>query len=167
MSKQPASLTLETVTQMAHELRVSTGACEQTIIIEGTKGRFVIPLTKFGSSPRQRLADIAKAGFILGIKNQVGELEQVFLMGQAWMSIGVRRLDDGQRSAKKLVRGEVLSVSRISLLENKQGQVVEAISPNLAGKITEVERAALMSNTNPLLTTFVYSFSEGLKQALV
>jgi hypothetical protein len=153
-------MTIDDVATKAKENLVRYGELVPTLLIDGTVDSFVYPLLVKDYS--DRVGMMQNAGVEVACTHNVGKLNRVFLVTEAWMSRkaqGERLTHSPSRDPK---RKEIVLIACFDVLQNVQTtrafEIVRDTEGNLAQlqSLTQNETAETIS---PLLPAFVQGYS--------
>jgi hypothetical protein len=163
---KPQPLTLEEVIRVAKENLIQYGNHVPTVIADGSNQPVIIQIQDIADTHEGRLQQMFTVGFIVAQSGEVGELEQVFLITEAWMSSAgpddlplIRPSQDPQRK-------EILLVSSINVPARKQRSAVVEMVRDQAGNIEALRDHPFgeeEEGENKLFTAFVAGFAAASK----
>jgi len=73
------------ITEIAKELMLRDGYHAPMVFTIGTNGKVFTLLERFGDTADERVKDMLLAGAMVAEKRNVGELELIILVNEAWM----------------------------------------------------------------------------------
>ena len=76
---------VQKIADFAKQIFLQDGYHAPIVIAKGTKGNRVVLLEQFGSTADERVKDMFYAGAMLADKGNIGELELIVLVNEAWM----------------------------------------------------------------------------------
>lgn len=155
-----APLTLEAVAHNAKANLLRRGNHPPTLIAEGDRKTLDIQVEPLAPTHPDRAQQLFGLGLVLAQSGEVGVLQQVFFIAEAWMSTAnpqrVRPAQDPQRQ-------EVLLVSRHILRPPKDEAVVFQMRRNAKGKLTSAvsfpdDNPERNEAHSPLIQAFVIGY---------
>src|SRR5687767_5587355 len=79
-------LNLETVAAQAVEVVLEHGSHVPTLIVSGSEGNMLMMIEDLAPSHELRMQQMELIGFGFGLSERVGELQQIFMITEVWMS---------------------------------------------------------------------------------
>ena len=76
---------VQKIADFAKKLFMQDGYHAPIVIAKGTKGNRVVLLEQFGDTADERVKDMFYAGALLADKGNIGELELIVFVNEAWM----------------------------------------------------------------------------------
>lgn len=135
-----------------------------TLIAEGDKQPIITAVEPFAKTHEGRAQQLFVLGFTLAQLGEIGVLQQVFLITEAWMSVA----QDGElpdvAPSQDPQRKEILVVSRQQVRPPKTETVIFEMKRNEEGTLIAVESADYSFGhtpehaESPLLDAFVHGF---------
>jgi len=161
-------LTLEKVVGIAQETLLQEGEHLPTLVVEGKQGTATVVLAEFGASTEERAAQLFRAGAMLSQREELGGLQQVFLVTEAWMSAAREGKLPELPPSQDPERREVLIITHLdaSQIEAQAQVAIREILRDESGELRELapreewEGAEVKS---PLLAAFVLGYATGLQ----
>lgn len=125
-------ISFEEIISNAKETTLKDGHHVPILIVEGSKNLIVSQLQEMPETHNERLALMKFIGVMAAKSEKVGNLEQVFLVSEGWMSIASENKPPEMRPSKNPNRKEVLIVSGLHVSkQEKQLKIFEMIrNPN-------------------------------------
>lgn len=164
--RQPENFTLEDVTQLAKEIALESGVHVPTLIVEGSGPSVIAQLPDMPDTHEGRLQLMHAAGFALGASSEVGELEQVFFISEAWVSVMRKGRPPVLPPSADPERKEVLIISNLKVEGHqtdmaifemvREDEQLVALEPYEADHEAQAHTVEM-----PLLDAFVAGFSKG------
>jgi len=137
------------IIELAKQFMVQYGYHQPMVFVKGTKGKGCIVLEKFGDTADKRVLDMLNVGTTVACKHNVGDLELIVLVNEAWIGMNfdvmpsqdpkriealiVTSLDMASQEQRlemfKIVRdhGKIVDLKQISQPEN--GSVKSGLLP--------------------------------------
>lgn len=167
VEQQPSSpLTLEVIAELARETLLQDGRHPPTLIVDGTLRTGVIELPDLGRSHDERIQQLATLGYEMATERQAGQLQQAFLITEAWMAF----VNDGNWPAlplsKNTNRKEVLIISQFNANTLEGKYILYELKRTTDGHLFELAEFPLadgrgVQSDNRLLTAFAMGFHMG------
>lgn len=163
----PSRPTLEIVTQLARESLLRDGNHVPTLIAQGSLNFIVAGLEDLDNTHEGRVRQMGFVGFALGQRDEIGTLEQVYFISEAWMSTGKGKMPDHPPSEDPS-RKEVLIIYGLSVKEREAELVLLEMIRDRGGQLIEIKEfphtdVDNMTVESPLLTTFVAAYEAGMR----
>jgi hypothetical protein len=174
MSKEnrPAEplLHLEDIVRLAEEVLMRDGGHLPTLIVEGTTDSLVTQLPDLPGEPELRQALLFQVGALLAREFDLGQLRQVFMITEGWLSLRRDGKPPVERPSLDPERKEVLVVAAIfppsgrqaielrEMIRNAQGELIEVTQVSKPEGATEAE--------NPLLEALVAGYTLASRASL-
>jgi hypothetical protein len=158
----PRSLTFEEVTRIAKETILKHGNHIPTLIADGSKRPVFTQIVDMEATPEGRVQQMFTTGFILARSGQVGVLNQVFFITEAWLSTATADELPEKRPSEDPQRKEVLLISSFKVSQRQQRSAVIEMVRDSSGKLVdlhEIEFGEESEGENRLLTAFVVGFT--------
>jgi len=161
---EPTPFTLEEVVRVAKETTLQDGWHMPTVLADDGRVSVVLQMTEMGKTHQERVAMMNAAGFALGKSDTIGQLEQVFFITEAWMSMppgGELTLPPSQDPN----RIEVLLISQLEVAE-RRGDLVMFEMIRDGEQLVDLKEFAPrgekdLSFDSPLLDAFANGFQMG------
>jgi hypothetical protein len=117
--RRPQSITLEAVAEVAIENTLRDGFHAPTLVVEGTRDRFVTTFEQMGKTHEDRVMQFYKAGVSVAVSDIVGRVKQVFFVSEAWLSVQQATSEPVLPPSQYPKRKEVLVVSGMQRASRK------------------------------------------------
>lgn len=140
-------LTMEHLTQVAREFLLRTGQHDPMVIIDGDLRTQMVVIEDMPPTHDDRFRQMAEIGFTLGNEMDVGELRQMVLITEGWLSVPTEGRLPQVPPSKDPERVEVLLINMLSVPERKHHLMVLEMIRDEAGEIQEVRPHASMKET--------------------
>ena len=157
---KPVPLTLESVARNARANLLRRGNHPPTLIAEGDRKTIGTQIEALAPTHPDRAQQLFVLGLALAQSGEVGVLQQVFFIAEAWMSA-----EDPQkiRPAQDPQRKEVMLVSRHVIRPPRDETIIYTMRRDAKGKLTSVIRfpddnPEKSEAHSPLLEAFVIGF---------
>lgn len=160
--KQPF---LDTITEQAKEIMLWDGAHQPTLFLKGSQETMIHPIMELPSTSQERRKMMFVLGTFLTKIEQLGALEEVILVTEAWMSKAIDEHAPQIPPSKDPNRIEVLVINQIDLATNQsQLRLLEMIRDD-GGELVELKTYSDVlddqqgqSSDSPLLNAFVAGY---------
>jgi hypothetical protein len=158
--------TLETVAAHAVELVLEHGSHVPTLIVSGSEGNTVLLMDDLAPTHDLRRQQMAMFGFAFGISGRVGELQQIFLITEAWMSARKGEQPPIIPPSVDPGRQEGLFISSLNPTQDQREFAAFVMLRDDEGVLRELKRildedVQDISSESPLLDAFVAGFQLG------
>lgn len=147
---------VEEIVQLAKKLMLETGSHEPVVFLKGSEGKMAVALSRFGDNADKRAHDMLNAGAFTAVKHNVGELELLVFVSEAWMGMNF----DIQPS-KDPKRVEALIITSLNTGTWEQNMIMFEIVRNHQKQVTDLKQNVLPkydSIESPLLIAFLKGY---------
>jgi hypothetical protein len=117
--RRPQAITLEAIAEVAIENTLRDGFHAPTLLVEGTRDRFVTTFEQMGKTHEERVMQFYKAGVSVAVSQIVGRVKQVFFVSEAWLSEHQSTSEPVLPPSQDPKRKEVLVVSGMQRANRK------------------------------------------------
>ncbi len=161
----PSQLTLETLALIAREVTLKQGSHLPMIVVQGKDGSMIAELEDMPSTHEARAQLLYSLGFNLGQERKFGQLKQVFMTTEAWLSMGSKDAPPVMPPSQDPNRKEVLIISSFKLEDRSAGILMyEMIRED--EKLVDLKELHPVSEGegiahNPLLEAFAAGYIRG------
>jgi len=143
---------LKEIIDIAKKLMLRDGYHAPMVFAKGTKCNVIVALEIFGNTAEERVEDMVNAGAMLADKRNVGELEQIVLVNEAWIgkNLDVMPSQDPNRI-------EVLTINSLDTSTQDENLTLFEVMRNPKGQVTDLKQVVLPENGSvkgKLLTAF-------------
>lgn len=166
--KQPPSqLTLETLALIAREVTLEQGGHLPMMVVQGSEGSMMAQLEDMPATHEERAQLLYSLGFNLGQERKFGQLKQVFMTTEAWLSMGSDDAPPVMPPSQDPNRKEVLVISSFKLEDHSAGLLLyEMIRED--GELVDLQQLQPVSEgegiaQNPLLEAFASGYLTGYR----
>jgi hypothetical protein len=162
--KSPLLLTLDDVSQIARETLLAQGRHAPTVIAEDQRRAVVVQLEAMAATHEARAEQMFVLGFSLAASGEVGVLQQVFFISEAWMSIAEPGKPLEHPPSEDPKRKEVLLIARQVLKPPTHEVVIFEMQRDDQGVLRSLQPAPAREKApdeearNWLLNAFVIGF---------
>lgn len=167
-TRKQTLLTLEQVAQQAKETTLRTGRYIATLIIEGSLESFIAQLQDFADTHEGRKAQMFLYGLLFAQNAEIGILQQVFFISEAWLSTAKSKDELFVPPSRDPQRKEVLIVAQQVIQPPKQDGVVFEMKRNKKQKLVSVEpfqpdvQEDNFDYQSPLIDAFIIGYFSNL-----
>jgi len=135
---------VQKIADFAKAIFLQDGYHAPIVITKGTKGKRVVLLEQFGDTADERVKDMFYAGAMLADKGNIGELELIVFVNEAWMS---RNLDVLPSLDPKRI--EVLLVNSLDARTQEEQLLTYEIKRDPKGTVTDLTEMDLPKDGHP------------------
>lgn len=143
------------IIDMAKETFLKDGYHAPMVFVQGTKGKSVIVLEEFGATADERTRDMFYAGALSAEKRNVGELDLIVFVNEAWMSMNLEMLPSQDPK-----RTEVLLINSLDARTQEEQLTMFEVVRNPQGKVTDFKQNEL-SGHGSVKGTLLPAFQKG------
>ena len=129
---------VEQIIRLAKKLVLEMGYHEPILFVKGSKSKFVLNFKEFGDTSEQRERNMLNAGATLAYKHNVGELEALVFVNEAWMGTNINVLP-----SKDPNRIEVLLINTFDPGTKEESLIMFEMVRNAQGKVTDLKEKTL------------------------
>ncbi len=163
---KPSPLTLDGIAELARETMMQEGKHPPTLIVDGTFRTGVIELSDFGRSHDERIQQLATLGYELATHKQAGQLQQAFLITEAWMIPATDGIWPDLPPSQDANRAEVLIISQFDAHTLEGMYILYELKRTADGHLLELAElppgdSGRTQTDNRLLTAFALGFHMG------
>lgn len=158
-------LSLEEVAQFAKTVTLEDGYHRPTVIVEGALQVIATQLESIAPTHEGRAQQMYMLGAVLAERSDLGVLQQVFFITEAWMSIATKDNPPRILPSQDPQRKEILAVSRLTVQPPQTEMVIFEMQRDSANKLIQLEEIEKSSTSNneavtesPLLEAFAIGF---------
>jgi len=164
---RPAGLSLDSVAEMACEIALHDGGHVPTVIAEGTRNTLLGSFPELPPTHQERVEMMQVAGQLLGQREAVGFLKQVYFISEAWMCRGSRPGMEAVQPSKDPERVEVLVVAGLQVVARRSALRLYEMIRDETGDLAELRAVTPDAEgegqvESPLLTAFVAGYLVGV-----
>jgi hypothetical protein len=150
---------VEKIVQLSKKVMLEVGEHGPTVFYKGTGGQAAIGLAEFGSTADKRAQSMANAGVFAALKHNVGELELIIFVSEAWMGRSDEKGEFIQPSLDPK-RIEVLMITYMDTASKEQKMIAYEIVRNPQKKVTDLKKHP-MSDTGEIKGELMPAFLKG------
>lgn len=129
---------VEQIIQLAKKLILEMGYHEPILFVKGTEKNLVLNFKEFGATSDERARQMLNAGANMAYKDNVGELEALVFVDEAWMGTNI----DIQPS-KDPKRIEVLVINTFDMATQEERLIVFEMVRDPKGKLIDLKKPDL------------------------
>lgn len=157
-------LTLDGVSELARKTILRDGYHAPILIVEGTDERLLIPVEEFPDTAEGRIYTLYSLGRQVKRERPIGSLKQVFLITEAWISIGADQSRLVVPPSQDPNRLEVLLIGRTDVAASTHEIRLLEVVRNAADKVSRVKNRTPSVNENmrvesPLMQAFIAAYT--------
>jgi hypothetical protein len=159
-------LNLEAVVAQATETVLESGGHLPTLLVSGSEGNTVLVIDALAPTHDLRMQQMAMFGFAFGLSGRTGELHQIFLITEAWLSLRTQEQLPILPPSEDPNRKEMLIISSFDPTQDQRDYALFEMVRDSEGVIRELKNflsddATQISSDSPLLDAFVIGFNIG------
>lgn len=158
-------LSLDEVAQFAKTVTLEDGYHRPTIIVEGALQVIATQIENVAPTHEGRAQQMFMLGAVLAERGDLGVLQQVFFITEAWMSVSTTDKPPHVLPSQDPHRKEILVVSRLTVQPPQTEMVIYEMKRNSVNKLIqleEIEKSGTSKNEavteSPLLEAFAIGF---------
>ncbi|MEZ4667882.1 MAG: DUF2958 domain-containing protein [Anaerolineae bacterium] len=162
--QQREPLTMARITRIAREFLLKTGRHLPVVIIEGDRRTDMILVEDMPSTHEERAQEMARMGFTMAKRQDVGKLQQMVLVTEGWLSVATEDRPAQTPPSKDPERVEVLVINQIDVPKREYKLMLLEIIRDDDGKIQDVrphksmEESEGMDAESPLLDALLMGY---------
>ncbi len=152
---------VEKIVQLAKKLMLESGYHEPIVFFKGSEGKGVIALDTFGKNADERTKDMLNAGAYSALKRNVGELELIVFVSEAWMGRATKKEEDIILPSLDPKRVEALIITSFDTATKEQTMIMFEVVRNRQDKVIDLKQNSLNSVgsvESPLLPAFLKGY---------
>lgn len=130
----------EEIIQFIKKATLDLGRCSPMVFVNGTQGKVAIGMGSFGDTSDKRARDMLNAGVFTAYQHNVGELEKLTYVSEAWMS-PFRK--DFIRPSKDPNRVETVIINSLDTKTQKETMICFEMVRDPQGKLTDLKQISL------------------------
>jgi hypothetical protein len=132
------------IADFAKKLFIRDGFHAPTVFVKGTKGKVAVSLARFGETADERVRDMLNAGTLIACKSNVGELELLIFVSEAWLGTNMDVLPS--LDPKHM---EVLLINSLDARSQEEHLQTFEVTRNIRGNILDLEEVVLPKDGSP------------------
>jgi len=148
---------VEKIINFAKEVFLRNSFHNPMVFVKGANGKVAVELKNFGDNSYQRELSMLNTGTFVACKRNVGELDIVVLVTEAWMSTNLTMLPS--RNPKRI---EVLMINYLDVSTQKEKSTVFRVIRNKLGKAIEL-RSYMSSDSYEVKGYLLPAFVKGYR----
>lgn|GEM_PF-5093261 len=128
---------VEAIIQFAKKLMLEIGSFQPTIFVKGSTRQVAVEIKGFGTHADKR-EDMLNAGVWVATKYNVGELETLIFVSEAWMGMNMNVMPSQDPKRVEVLIINILNVAtqeermvQFEIVRNKQKKVIDLKEPDL------------------------------------
>ncbi len=114
------------------------------VITKGTKGKRIVLLEQFGATADERVKDMFYAGAMLAQRGNIGELELIVLVNEAWLGTNITILPS--QDPKRI---EVLLINSLDARTQEESLLAFEVIRDPKDKIIDLKENVLPKDGSP------------------
>jgi hypothetical protein len=134
-------------------------------MVDGAKRMIVLQLEAVAPTYEERLVQMALTGAAVAQTEDVGTLQQVFFVTEAWMSEVQQGKIPSNPPSQDPNRKEILTISQLEVYKRKSSLAIVEMIRDQEGKLVELRPMEHLVGEeqveSPLLEAFAYGFKIG------
>jgi len=135
---------VQKIADVAKSIFLRDGYHAPIVIAKGTKGGRAVLLEQFGDTADERVKDMFSAGALLAQKANIGELELIVLVNEAWMGRNINVLPS--QDPKRI---EVLLVNSLDARTQEERLLAFEVIRDPKDKVTDLKENTLPKEGSP------------------
>lgn len=123
---------VKTIAELAKQLMLKDGYHAPMVFIKGTNGNVAVEMKSFGDTNYERVRNMLRVGMFTASKSNVGELELIVLVSEAWISKNFDMLPSQDPKHTELLlinsldaRTQEENIIGFEIIRDQKGQVVD------------------------------------------
>ena len=129
---------VKAITDIAKRVFLEDGYHAPTVFVKGTANKAAIQLARFGATAGERELDMLNTGTWLASKHNVGELELIVFVSEAWMGTNL-----DVRPSRDPKRIEVLMITSLDTRTQEENMFPFEVKRDPKGKVIDLKEMAL------------------------
>jgi hypothetical protein len=129
---------VEKIVQLAKELVLEMGYHEPILFVKGSKRKIFMNFKEFGDTSDARARNMLNAGASLAYKDNVGELEALVFIDEAWMGMNMNI-----QPSKDPKRIEVLLINTLDPKTQEEGLIMFEMIRDPKGKLVDLKQNSM------------------------
>jgi hypothetical protein len=133
---------VENIMRLVQKIMLETGSFQPTVFVKGSERRIAVELQGFGKHDDKR-KDMLNAGVMVATKHNVGELETLVFVSEAWMGMNMNIMPSQDPKRVEVLIINSLDVAtqeeqmiQFEIVRNKQKKVIDLKKPDLPDGVT-------------------------------
>jgi hypothetical protein len=135
---------VQKIADLAKAIFLQDGYHAPIVVTKGTKGGRVVLMEQFGDTADERVKDMFYAGAMLAQKGNIGELELIVLVNEAWMG---RNMDVLPSLDPKRI--EVLLINSLDARTQEEQLLLFEIIRDPKGKVVDLKQPDFPDSGSP------------------
>jgi hypothetical protein len=135
---------VQKIADFAKAIFLRDGYHAPIVIAKGTKGKRVVLLEHFGATADERVKDMFYAGALLADKGNIGELDLIVFVNEAWMSRNLEVLPS--LDPKRI---EVLLINSLDARTQEERLISFDVIRDPKGHVSDLKRSKLPESGHP------------------
>jgi hypothetical protein len=132
------------IADLARKIFLLDGYHVPMVFVKGTHGKVVLELKHFGATAQEREFDMLNAGTLVACKNNVGELELIVHVSEAWMGTNITILPS--QDPKRI---EALLVNSLDARTHEERLLIFEVKRDPKGTVTDLKEIVFPKDGEP------------------
>jgi len=129
---------VKAITEIAKRVFLTDGYHAPMVFAKGTNGKVALEFKNFGATSGERERDMLNAGTFIACKSNVGELELIVFVNEAWQSTNANVLPSQDPK-----RVEVLVINSLDARTQEERLLIFEVKRDPKGKVLDLKELAL------------------------
>jgi len=125
---------VQKIADLAKKLFIEDGYHAPIVIAKGTRGKRVVLLEQFGATADERVKDMFYAGAMLADKGNIGELELIVFVNEAWIGRNINVLPS--QDPKRI---EVLLINNLDARTQEENLLAFEVKRDPKGNVLDLK----------------------------
>ena len=143
------------IAELAKQLMLQTGNHAPLLFVKGEKAHVAIELRDFGDTNEQRVLTMLNAGTMAACKHNIGELDLIVLVNEAWFSMNPDMLPSQDPK-----RTEILLINSLDTRTQEENLIMYEVIRNPQGTVVDLKDHGL-PNGGSVKGTLLPAFQRG------
>jgi hypothetical protein len=132
------------IANLARKLFLLDGYHAPIVFVKGTQGKVFFQLEHFGETSDERVLDMLHAGTLIARKRNVGELELIILVNEAWMGTNINILPSVDPN-----RVEALVINSLDARTQDEQLMAFTVKRDSRGNVIDLSEDVLPKDGSP------------------
>lgn len=135
---------VQKIVVMAKRHMLEDGYHAPIVFVKGTNGKSAVQLVQFGDTADERVKDMFYAGAFLADKGNIGEVELIVFVSEAWMGRNSNITPSQDPS-----RIEVLLINSLNAMTQEERLIAFDVIRDPKGQVIDLKRSDLPESGHP------------------
>jgi len=122
------------IADVAKKIFLQDGYHAPMVFVKGTNGKLFFELTNFGATAGERERSMLNAGTLIACKRNVGDLELIILVNEAWMGMNLSLMPS--QDPKRI---EALLISSLDARTKEERLLIFEVKRDPKGKVLDLK----------------------------